>query len=771
MVNPVNKIFDELYVVFKDLIKKNIKFKGKLKGIEAKLEALKPVIGEMVQRNEVLELSRKELEGLTEVMESGIKLFVKCSKFPVWGVFKKYKYDDKLTEWENSLGSELDMLNVYTGRDVKAIAIDVKENAALQKETGVTLKNIEEKLDQFLIQKQPGDRKAWMSTEVPELPRFTVGLDTHLKELKMKLFKDGGSKLVVTAPGGSGKTTLAQMLYHDQEVKDKFTKTIFVKVSKKSNYIVVQELHQELESQESEFPNEDGAFSWLKEFLETFQNTLLLILDDVWSISESLLEKFNELSIQSSFSILVTSRSSFPSFGSQYPLDALNHKDALILLRHSATCGGEKSYIVPEDLQHKIVRRCKGCPLAIKVTSLDALDEKDQNLKECFLDLGAFPEDQRIPAVALIDMWAELYDIDEDFISVENLQELSSRSLVNLVVTRKEKMVADGYYSEHFVSQHDVLRDLAIFQAKLDPNKKRLILDKYGSKVPKKLTEQKHQFQTRILSISSDGVFSTDMNKIQLSDVEVLILSFTADNYALPEFVAKMENLKVLIVTNHGSLPAKLSNFQLLNSLPNLKRVRLEQISFPSITMNPIQLKSLKKISFFMCSISEAFSNPSFQISCAFPNVEELNIDYCSDLVELSGDLTDLIELRKLSITNCHNLSALPEEIGKLIKLEVLRLKSCTDLVTLPASIKNLDKLQVLDISDSFSIKKLPEDIGEISSLEKVNMRDCDRLQVLPSSVYDLKQLKEVICDEEIKELWEIFGLKIDIRVLKMTST
>lgn len=68
--------------------------------------------------------------------------------------------------------------------------------------------------------------------------------------------------------------------------------------------------------------------------------------------------------------------------------------------------------------------------------ALDALDEKDQNLKECFLDLGAFPEDQRIPAVALIDMWAELYAIDEDFISIQYLQELSSRSLVNLVVTR-----------------------------------------------------------------------------------------------------------------------------------------------------------------------------------------------------------------------------------------------------------------------------------------------------------------------------------------------
>ncbi|KAM5576406.1 putative disease resistance protein [Rosa sericea] len=809
MINPLDKVFSDLCDGFKDLIKKNIQFKAKVDGIEAKLKALEPGFRDMVKSNEVLDRPSDELKDLEEVMESGIKLTVKCSKSRWWEPFWKYKYAIKLTEWEKRLDSQLVILNLHTARDVKEIAVVVKNvetllgNTAFGYLPGQQL--IEEKLE-IGIQNPPGEPKAWMSTEEPEVPRFTVGLDKHLKELKMKLLKDGGSMLVITAPGGSGKTTLATMFYHDHEVTDKFTKNIFVTVSTKSNYIVVQELCQKLGSQESTFPNEDGAFSWLKEFLkETSQIPLLLILDDVWSKSESLLEKFNELSIQSNFSILVTSRSSFPSFGSQYPLDALNHKDAMTLFRHSAI-RGDKSYNVPENLQDKIVRRCKGCPLAIEVvgkslcgkfteswlkklsdwskgasifdtetevllclkSSLDALDEKDQTIKECFLDLGAFPEDQRIPAVALIDMWAELYGLDEDFLSIQYLQELSSRSLANLVVTRKEKMEADGYYSEHFVSQHDVLRDLAIFQAKLDPNKTRLILDKCGDKIRKKLTEQKHQsFQTRILSISSDGVFSTDMHKIQLSDVEVLVLNFQSENYALPKFVAEMKNLKVLIVTNNGSLPAELSNFQLLDSLPNLKRIRLERISIPSITKNPIQLKSLKKISFFMCSISQAFSNSSFQISYAFPKLEELNIDYCSDLVELSGDLSDLIELNKLSITHCHKLSALPKEIGKLIKLVVLRVKSCTDLVTFPASIKNLENLQFLDISDCFSIKELPDDIGEISTLEKINMRHCSRLQDLPLSVSDLKQLNEVICDEETKELWEIFGLEIDIRVLK----
>jgi hypothetical protein len=55
--------------------------------------------------------------------------------------------------------------------------------------------------------------------------------------------------------------------------------------------------------------------------------------------------------------------------------------------------------------------------------------------KECFMDLGSFPEDQRIPATTLIDMWAELYNLDEDD-AIANLHELSDRNLIEVVVTR-----------------------------------------------------------------------------------------------------------------------------------------------------------------------------------------------------------------------------------------------------------------------------------------------------------------------------------------------
>lgn len=56
--------------------------------------------------------------------------------------------------------------------------------------------------------------------------------------------------------------------------------------------------------------------------------------------------------------------------------------------------------------------------------TIEQLDEEFENLvsnflaldeecKQCLLDFGLFPRDQRIPACALLDMWVNLYDHDE----------------------------------------------------------------------------------------------------------------------------------------------------------------------------------------------------------------------------------------------------------------------------------------------------------------------------------------------------------------------
>ncbi|BFG38945.1 hypothetical protein CerSpe_252190 [Prunus speciosa] len=779
-------LFSELYKRLEKLIIKNFKYKNILNNFKSSLDSLKPVIDQIDEYNKELDHPEQELKDLKEVMEKGIELVGECLEVRERQFYKKNKCANKLLQLDKSLQALLQRLVVQGIRDVKGSSVSVRNI-----EKGLS------RIESSLVLQNQAKIEAWGAA--PELPLLVVGLDSPLKELKRKLLnlKDGVSMLVLTAPGGCGKTTLATTFCQDQEVKDTFGDNIFfVTVSSNPNLgRIVQELHQHRVSKVPTLGNEVNAVKWLHHFFkEQGQNPLLLVLDDVWSGSESLLEKFDQVKMPN-YKLLVTSRSEFRGFGSPYSLKSLDYHNAMKLFHHSASLGDKSSHI-PQDLSRQIVEHCKGFPLAIKVlgrslcgkpieiwkkrviewsrgstvhdseaelllclqSSLEALDKE---MKECFLDLGSFPEDQRIPAAALIDIWGELHDLDEDTECIANLYELTMRSLANLVVTRKENMEGDEYYNEHFVTQHDILRELAIYYSKLEPaeQRTRLIIDIRENKLPKWWREQKHQLmKARLLSISTDGVFSGKWHNMQVPEVEVLVLNFQTENYALPESVENMDKLKALIVTNYGFLPAELSNFQLLSSLSNLKRIRLERISILSITKNPIELKSLQKISLYMCNIGEAFSNCSIPISSAFPNIEEMNIDYCHDLVELPAELCGLSQLKKLSVTNCHKLSALPEGIGKLTKLEVLRLKSCTDLVKLPGSMKNLKKLDLLDISDCFSIRELPEDIGDISNLRKINMRQCSRLEELPLSVLDLEQLKEVICDEETKYLWESFS-------------
>ena len=195
----------------------------------------------------------------------------------------------------------------------------------------------------------------------------------------------------------------------------------------------------------------------------------------------------------------------------------------------------------------------------------------------------------------------------------------------------------------------------------------------------------------------------------------------------------------------------------------------MEKVSISSLCETLVPLKSLKKISLFMCNIGKAFENCTIQLSNALPNLTEIRIDYCNDLEELPVGLCDIVFLKKLSITDCHKLSALPKGIGKLVNLEVLRFRSCTDLSELPESIRSLHKLSILDISDCLSISKLPKHIGELCNLKVLNMKGCLRLHnSLPESTLELKQLELVVCDEESAKLWELikeFLTKLKVEV------
>ncbi|KAB1201826.1 hypothetical protein CJ030_MR8G004362 [Morella rubra] len=666
---------------------------------------------------------------------------------------------------------------------------------------------------------------------IPGPPEFPVRLDVPLKELKMQLQKEEVSLLLLTAPAGCGKTTLVKLLGHDEEIKGRYKDNLFfVTVSKTPNMnVIIQTLFRHKGHQVPEFQNDEDATNKLKcDLLKQIKDPFLLILDDVWS--EDFIENF--VFRIPNYKILVTSRTKFPVCKFIYELRPLIAEDSMILFRHSANFPDTSSLIPEEDVK-KIVKCCGGFPLAIKVIgrSLNARSAAvwhktvmglssghsilnsakdlllrlqssiildDEEITNCFMDLGSFPEDQRIRVDALIDMWSESYKrknekadkrrkvkaddtgfeekIKKDGVyAIANLHEIAMRNLASLVVTRKDASHEVGSYcTEDFVLQHDLLRELAIYLSSQEPieQRKRLILDISGNNVPEWWTEQREQpINALLLSITTDEMFSSsNWCNILPNKVEVLVLNFQTKNYILPEFVEKMEKLKVLILTNYGFFPADLGNFQLLGSAPNLKRIRLEKVSVHSLWETPVRLKSLEKISLFICNIGQAFTYGTIQISEVLPKLTEINIDYCNDMVKFPVALCGIVRLKKLSITNCHNLDALPEGIGMLVNLEVLRVRSCMDLPKLPDSIRYLRMLSMLDISDCLKISGLPKHIGEVNELKELHMKGCSQLGRLPESTKELAKVELVICDEEGKQYWahvKEFLPNLEIKVAK----
>ncbi|RVW57603.1 putative disease resistance protein [Vitis vinifera] len=457
--------------------------------------------------------------------------------------------------------------------------------------------------------------------------------------------------------------------------------------------------------------------------------------------------------------VLITSRNEFPKFGSTYYLKLLSEEDAKTLFRHSAIPEDGSGSSMPDSEALQGISTGPGSGQSIVnsedelrnclQSSLDALDDKDIMLKECFMDLGSFPEDQKIPATALIDMWAELHKLDKDGIyAISNLHKLCSRNLLNLVVTRNDANEIDWCYNDAFVMQHDLLRDLAIYQSNQESieKRKRLIMDLTGNRLPEWIFCRRNVLLKLV--------------HMELPEAEALILNFnqTENKYELPEFMKQMDKLKVLVVTNYGFCAAELTNFSVLSSLSNLKRIRLEQVSIPTLCNTSMELKNLEKLSLVMChKIGQAFASSTIQIPEMLPNLREINIDYCNDLVELPEGFCDLVQLNKLSISNCHKLSALPEGIGKLANLEVLRVSACTLVSKLPDSMGSLHKLSVLDITGCLRIRKMPKQIGELRGLRELHMRRCPGLRELPPSVTLLVDLERVICDEETAQLWECY--------------
>ncbi|KAH0869802.1 hypothetical protein HID58_076824 [Brassica napus] len=769
-------VVSELLKVVIEEAKMVLTFKSVYMELASTMEDVLPIIEEI----EMLP-GAGELKKFKDIVDEALVLVRKCSQVKRWNLPSKAKYTRKIEEINKKMLKycqiQLQLIMFRNQRlimhqkgwlacedipdevstlppdmlsdmppNVPSDCLPVYTREAIESH----LKSIKKKLDYFSV--SPPVYVDLCS--VPKLDKVLVGLDLPLMEVKKKFL--GDDDLVVSAPPGCGKTTLVTQLCHDDEIKEKFEYIFFCDVSRVPTFrTIVQTLLQHSGYEAPTFENDSQAVGGLRKLIEELKEDGPILL----------------------------------TLKCCYGLPLLIEVIGVQLVRKSIDCLGEvRSWSEEEtvlDLQliRKFVNWATGKVKSWfeEKTILDnpqpnvieclqpSLNVLKPHLNDCFLDIGSFLTQGKIRVSSIIDIWMELYGkgSESSTVYVKYLNELAFRNLLALDPPRISEN-EDGIYNGFLDSQHSILRELAICQSKSEEHheRERLNLEIREDTFPDWCLDLMQPISARLLSISTDDLFSSTWAEMECPNVEALVLNLSSSSYALPNFIATMKKLKVVAIINHGLGPAKLTNLSCLSSLPNLKRIIFENVSITLLDVLLSRLGSLEKLSLFMCRVGleVSYNIQEIAIPEALPSLQEIDINYCYDLDELPDWVCEVVSLKKLSITNCGKLSVLPKAIGNLSNLEVLRLCSCINLYELPETTERLSNLRFLDISDCLALQKLPLEIGKLQKLKKISMRMCSGCE-LPNSVKNLGKL-EVDCDEDTRLLWE--RLKPEMSILRI---
>ncbi|KAI9107360.1 hypothetical protein K1719_021748 [Acacia pycnantha] len=206
----------------------------------------------------------------------------------------------------------------------------------------------------------------------------------------------------------------------------------------------------------------------------------------------------------------------------------------------------------------------------------------------------------------------------------------------------------------------------------------------------------------------------------------------------LGRYILLPEDIKIILHALRGEIPDNLSEETSASTFSNHRVLKLSNTHMRNLYAAST-LPQLKELNLEGCML-ETLPEAVFKVQ----KLESLSLEHCSQLLELSQQITNLENLKELRLAGCERLEKLPHEIWELHKLEILSLGQCWRLSGLPQEIAKLQNLKELRLAGCEQLEALPQEIWELHKLETLSLEQCRQLLELSSDIDKLKNLKEL---------------------------